>query len=59
MILIDESDKVYINEEARALLKKLWHSVYRKNLQLLIPDMARELDSGYLYVAGVKVSNEV
>jgi len=56
MLLIDESDKVHINEDARALLKKLWQSAYRKNLQLLIPDMARELGAGHLYVAGVKLS---
>ncbi len=54
MLLIDESDKVHINEEARALLRELWQAAYRRNLQRLIPDMARELDAGYLYVAGVK-----
>src|SRR5712672_1353008 len=39
MILIDESDQVHINEAARDLLKKLWPKTYKKNLQLLIPDM--------------------
>jgi len=59
MLLIDENDKVYINKAARAMLKKLWQKSYRKNLQLLIPDMAAELDRGYLWVAGVKVSDNV
>ena len=54
MLLIDENDNVRINQEARTLLKKLWRDAYKKNLQRLIPDMARELDSGFLYVAGVK-----
>jgi len=55
MLLIDENDKVLVNEKARALLMKLWRGdAYKKNLQRLIPDMARELDSGFLYVAGIK-----
>ncbi|MGH7599041.1 MAG: hypothetical protein ACREOI_22015 [bacterium] len=56
MLLIDENDNVHTNEEARALLMKLWRGeAYKKNLRQLIPDMASELDSGYIYVAGVKV----
>ena len=59
MLLIDEGDNSHINEQARVLLKTLWRDAYKKNLQGLIPDMASELDAGYLYVAGVKVSNSV
>jgi hypothetical protein len=59
LLLIDEDDQVHINEEARALLKKLWQKAYGKNLQRLIPDMARELDGGHLYIAGVKVRDRV
>lgn len=55
MLLIDEGDNVHINEDARTLLKMLWRDAYKKNLQMLIPDMAEELDAGYLYVVGVKV----
>jgi hypothetical protein len=58
MLLIDEGDKVHVNEKARAKLKRLWRGAYRENLQRLIPDMARQLDAGYLYTAGVKVSDE-
>lgn len=57
MLLVDKDDNVHINEEARALLKKLWQDAYKKNLQMLIPGMAKELDAGYLYGAGVKVSD--
>ncbi|MEK7728353.1 MAG: hypothetical protein AAB354_08045 [candidate division KSB1 bacterium] len=58
MLLIDENDKVHVNEEARALLMKLWRGeVYKKNLRLLIPDMASELEGGYLYFFGVKVAS--
>ncbi len=56
MLLVDENDNVHINKEARALLMKLWQGeAYKKNLKRLMPDMASELDSGYLFVAGVKV----
>lgn len=56
MLLIDESNDILVNEDARALLRKLWGDAYRKNLQVLIPQMAEELDAGYLFAAGVKVS---
>ncbi len=56
MLLIDKNDKVHVNEDARNLLKKLWQDAYQENLQILIPDMARQLDAGYLYAAGVKLT---
>src|SRR5574341_2648163 len=40
MLLIDESDHVHINDQARDLLKTLWLDAYEQNLQRLIPDMA-------------------
>lgn len=57
MLLIDEHDKVHVNAVARTVLKKLWQNAYRKNIQLLIPQMASELDAGYLFTAGVKLSD--
>ena len=54
MLLIDESNQVHINENARAMLKRLWRNAYRDNLQHLIPDMAQQLAAGYLWAAGVK-----
>lgn len=59
MLLIDEADNVHINEAARGLLKQLWRSAYKKNLQTLIPGMADTLAAGYLYAAGVKVVDRV
>jgi hypothetical protein len=57
LLLIDEQDKVHVNAAARRLLKKLWPGeAYRKNMRLLIPQMASELDAGYLSTAGVKIS---
>jgi hypothetical protein len=57
MLLIDEHDNVRINEDARTLLRRLWRDAYRKNMQVLIPQMAAELDAGHIFIAGVKVSD--
>jgi hypothetical protein len=57
MLLIDEHDNVHINEDARTLLKRLWRDAYRNNMQVLIPQMAEELDAGHIFIAGVKVSD--
>ncbi len=55
LLLIDEHDDLHINEAARALLKQLWRGAYKKNMQVLIPQMAEELDAGRIFTAGVKV----
>jgi len=57
MLLIDEHDNVHINEDARTLLRRLWHDAYMKNMQVLIPQMAEELDAGHIFIAGVRVSD--
>jgi len=54
ILLIDENDVVHINEVARQHLKTLWRDAYSENMKNLIPDMAQELDAGFLYSAGVK-----
>jgi hypothetical protein len=59
VLLIDEHDNIHINEDARTLLKKLWGGAYGKNMEVLIPQIAEQLDEGYLFAAGVKVSGEV
>ncbi|MCG3155304.1 MAG: hypothetical protein DKINENOH_01910 [bacterium] len=56
MMLIDENDRVHVNEEARAVLMKFWKGEnYKNNILLFMPDMANELDKGNHYFAGVKV----
>ena len=54
MLLIDEDDTVYINTEAREQLKRIWSEAYPYNMKKLIPDMASQIDAGFLYDAGVK-----
>ncbi len=48
---------IHVNEDARALLKKLWRNVYRYNVKRLIPQIAGELNKDYLFSAGVKIVN--
>ena len=35
MLLIDEGNQLHVNEDARALLKKLGRDAYRRNLEYL------------------------
>lgn len=55
MLLIDEKNKVHVNEKVRTRLKKFWGESYEHNLKILIPDMADELSRGFLSVNGVKI----
>lgn len=59
MLLIDEDDTVHINEAARQRLQSLWRDAYQHNVKKLIPDMANELESGFLFSAGVKVAENL
>jgi len=58
MLLIDKNDRLHCNGNARAMLEKLWRDAYKSNIQRLLPDMAGELDKGYLYTAGVKYTDK-
>ena len=56
MLLIDKSEKVYINEAARYRLKELWKSAYVNNIKILAPMFAKQLNDGEIAVTGVKTS---
>jgi len=57
MLLIDENDKVHVNENARALLTRLWQGEnYKRNTRLFMPDIVSELNKGNHYFVGVKVA---
>jgi len=58
MLLIDEKNKVHVNEEARAKLKKYWHKSYEHNMKIMIPHMVDELSRGFLSVTGVKIQRD-
>lgn len=55
MVVITKEEELLINEPARAYLKKIWQKNYAKNIEMLLPDMAAELNDGYFSVNGVKV----
>jgi hypothetical protein len=55
MVLIERSGKLYINEEARAKLQKLWPLTYEHNMKQLIPNFASQLFRNELPINGVKV----
>jgi len=55
MLLIDEKNKVHVNEEARARLKDYWGESYEHNIKIMIPHMVDELSHGFLSVNGVKM----
>ena len=55
MLLIDEKNKVHVNEKARTVLKKFWNKSYEHNMKIMIPHMVDELSKGFLSVAGVKI----
>jgi len=56
MFLMTNKNDIFINEEARRKLHEFWNekSVYKHNIDLLLPVMAEELESGSLSVYGVK-----
>jgi hypothetical protein len=56
MILIEKSGAVLSNEAARDRLKEFWQANYEKNMRLLIPDFAEQLEAGDLPINGVKTA---
>ncbi len=56
MVLITRDKKLYINEEAREVLKEIWNKAYRNNINRLIPLMAQNLSDGNISVNGVKTA---
>ena len=58
MLFIDDEDKVHANENARALLEKVWGKFYKFNIRRMLSDMAVELDKSYLFFAGIKIAGK-
>ena len=55
MVLITKERIVYVNEDAREKLVKLWAKAYNTNVEYLIPMMAEELANDIIAVNGVKI----
>lgn len=54
MVLIAPDKKLYINEDARKKLRKIWPRTYDDNMKLMIPMMANNLANDILSVNGIK-----
>lgn len=54
MVLITKEKTVYVNEDAREKICKLWSKNYETNIAFLIPVMADELANDIIAVNGVK-----
>ena len=54
MVLIERSEKVYINELARDKLKKFWKKEYLNNMKKLIPMFVEQLKNNEMPINGVK-----
>ena len=56
MILIERPGVVYSNEQARDKLRQLWPMpAYQSNIEMLIPQFAKQLVNGELPITGVSV----
>ena len=55
MVLISRDKTVYINEDARRELARVWKLNYEKNIEMLLPAMVSELMDGYVAITGVKI----
>jgi hypothetical protein len=55
MVLITRDKTIYINEDARQELMKIWQANYANNLEMLIPTMVKDLMDGFFAVTVVKV----
>lgn len=59
MVLITPEKKLYINEDARKQLRKIWLETYDDNMKLMIPKMADELARNFFSENGVKTLHPV
>ena len=60
MLLITNTEELFINEKAREQLQKFWivENVYKKNIEYLLPHMVEELENDIISVNGVKSVNQ-
>ena len=57
MVLIMDKKKIYINEQAREKLSQRWGKSYFKNMNTLIPYMAKDLADDIIAVNGMKIQS--
>ena len=55
MLIIDKNKNIYVNEDAKANLEKVWGRNYISNTNLLLPDMVDRIDEYGLAIDGVVI----
>jgi hypothetical protein len=55
MAMIDKDKNIYVNEEAREQLSKLWAKNYTKNTKFLLPGIADHINEHVFSVTGITV----
>jgi len=55
MALIGKDKNIYVNEEARAQLSKMWGKNFTKEVKFLIPRIADDIDGYIVSVIGITV----
>jgi hypothetical protein len=55
MTMIDKDKNIYVNEEARDQLSKLWAKNYVKNAKFLLPRMADHINEYGLAITGIAI----
>ena len=58
MLFVDDDDFVLVNEAARTRLQELWPLAYGTTIKKLIPQMVERLESGHIFVLGIKVVDD-
>ncbi len=56
MVLITKEKTIFVNEDAREELGRVWSKAYAANIAFLIPMMADELANDIIAVNGVKTA---
>ncbi len=55
MVLIDKDRNIYVNEESKEYLLKIWTKNYPKNMKFLIPGIADHINEAVFSITGVSV----
>ncbi|PZV19504.1 MAG: hypothetical protein DCF20_00365 [Pseudanabaena sp.] len=55
MLMIDKDKNIYVNEEAKDQLSKIWTKNYTKNMKFLIPGIADHIYEAVFSITGFSV----
>jgi hypothetical protein len=55
MVVIDKNRNIYVNEESKEYLSKIWTKNYTKNIKFLIPMMADHINEAVFSITGVSI----